>query len=53
MQDWTECPEAAGPMTENAAGGLDVQALAQHSVRLPQLDAEALAHGEYVPRQRL
>ena len=49
MQDWTECPEAAGPMSENAAGGLDVQALAQHTVRLPQLDAEALAHGEYVP----
>lgn len=45
-------PESAGPVTEAAAGGgaaLDVQALAQHSVRLPQLDAAALADGQYVP----
>jgi hypothetical protein len=52
--DWTRCPEAAGPLTEpRAAGGpaLDVQAIAQHSVRLPQLDPSA-APGEYVPVSR-
>jgi len=51
MRDWQDCPEAAGPVTEAAASGatLDVQALQQHSVRLPQLDQEALRHGEYVP----
>jgi|SRR5271166_2486292 len=49
MQDWWECPEAAGPMSENTVGGLDVQALQQRSVRLPQLDQAALADGQYVP----
>jgi len=49
MMSWEDCPEAAGPMSENAAGGLDVQALAQHSVRLPQLDQAELAAGRYVP----
>jgi len=52
-QDWTECPEAAGPVTEAAATGygpsIDYQALAQHSVRLPQLDQSELQHGRYVP----
>jgi len=36
-------------MSENTPGGLDIQALAQHSVRLPQLDAAELAQGRYVP----
>lgn len=52
MLSWEDAPESAGPVSEAAAGGgaaLDVQALAQHSVRLPQLDQEALRHGEYVP----
>ncbi len=53
MMGWQDCPEAAGPVTESAAGGgapaLDVQALAQHSVRLPRLDQGELAQGRYVP----
>lgn len=54
MMGWQDCPEAAGPVTESAASGgavLDIQALAQHSVRLPQLDQAALADGVYVPRR--
>ena len=53
MMSWEDCPEAAGPVTENVASGgapsLDIQALAQHSVRLPQLDQAELAQGRYVP----
>src|SRR5262245_59355543 len=45
--DYTTQPEFAGPMTEPRASGsgpaLDIQALAQHSIRLPQLDPGALA----------
>lgn len=49
MRDWSEQPEASGPMSEREAGGLDVQAIAQGRVRLPQLDPAALAQGDFVP----
>ena len=53
MLSWEDCPESSGPVTESAAGGygavLDTQALADHSIRLPQLDAAELAQGRYVP----
>jgi hypothetical protein len=51
--DFTRQPEFAGPLTEPRASGgvmLDVQALAQGTVRLPQLNEQALAAGDYVPR---
>jgi hypothetical protein len=51
--DYTACPEFSGPVTEPAAttgAALDLQALAQSSVRLPRLDQSALACGEYVPQ---
>ncbi len=51
MQDWMDCPEASGPMSENTPGGLDTQALSEHRYRLPQLDQAALAQGLYVPRR--
>jgi hypothetical protein len=50
--DYTAQPEFAGPMTEPRAttgAALDIQALAQHSVRLPRLNQAALAAGEFVP----
>jgi hypothetical protein len=56
--NWQDQPEAAGPMTEprydpgDGRPALDIQAMAQHSVRLPQLDQDALAAGEYVPVSR-
>ena len=53
MQDWQDCPEASGPMSENEAGGLDVQALADRSIRLPQLDQAALADGDVRAAARL
>jgi hypothetical protein len=55
--DYTQQPEFAGPMTEPGYGAgdgpaLDIQALRQGTVRLPQLDPGALADGVYVPVSR-
>lgn len=50
---WEDQPEAAGPMSEpHASGGvaLDIQALRQRSIRLPQLNEDFQAAGELVPR---
>jgi hypothetical protein len=51
---WQDQPEAAGPLSEygaaNGGAALDIQALRQGSVRLPQLNEQALADGDYVPR---
>jgi hypothetical protein len=51
--EWADCPEAAGPQSELPAlsGGsaLDVQGLAQGSLRLPQLDQLALHQNVYIP----
>src|SRR5438876_5376733 len=53
--DYTRCPEFAGPLTEprtmDGRPVLDIQALARHSVRLPQLNPAA-APGEYIPVSR-
>jgi hypothetical protein len=51
---WESQPEASGPVTEPAASygaALDYQGLAQHSVRLPQLDPAA-PPGSMVPLSR-
>jgi hypothetical protein len=53
--DWRNQPEAAGPLTEprsNTGVALDIQALQQGTIRLPQLDQDALAAGVYVPVSR-
>jgi hypothetical protein len=54
--DWQNQPEAAGPMTEpwtsDGRPMLDIQALAQRTTRLPQLNPGALEHGDYVPVSR-
>jgi hypothetical protein len=53
---WENQPEAAGPMTEprsrTAGPALDIQALQQGTIRLPQLNPAALEHGDYVPVSR-
>jgi hypothetical protein len=55
--DWTQQPEAAGPITEprsalDLSPTLDIQAFAQGTVRLPRLAVmtpEQHRRGEYVP----
>jgi Transcription factor WhiB len=50
--DYESQPEFAGAITEPRTGdgrpALDIQALRQHTVRLPRLDPSALERGEYV-----